>query len=94
MKWCKQLAGSGAENSRYYGLRYRLILGRIALLENAVEKIYSKLDEVKDMLVTSRDLLASHTRQEAADRLKLMYGIVATLVSVLVSAGGTFFICC
>lgn len=62
--------------------------GRITLLENAVEKIYSRLDEVKDMLVTSRDLLASHTRQEDADRLKLMYGIVATLVSVLVSAGG------
>ena len=67
--------------------------GRITLLENAVEKIYSRLDEVKDMLVTSRDLLESHTRQEVADRLKLMHGhaliywIIATLVSVLVSAG-------
>lgn len=62
--------------------------GRITLLENTVEKIYTKLDELRDMLVIGRDLLAGHTRQEDADRIKLMYGVIATLVSVLTSAGG------
>lgn len=62
--------------------------GRISLLEKAVEKIFERLDEVRDLLAGNRDILAEHTKQEASDRLRLMYGVVATLISVLLSAGG------
>lgn len=62
--------------------------GRISLLEKAVEKIFERLDEVRDLLAGNRDILAEHTKQEDSDRIKLMYGIIATLVSVLLSAGG------
>lgn len=62
--------------------------GRISLLEKAVEKIFERLDEVRDLLAGNRDILAEHTKQEDSDRLKLMYGVIATLVSVLLSAGG------
>lgn len=62
--------------------------GRISLLEKAVEKIFERLDEVRDLLAGNRDILAEHTKQEDSDRMKLMYGVISTLVAVLLSAGG------
>lgn len=62
--------------------------GRISLLEKAVEKIFERLDEVKSLISAGRDILAGRTEQEDKDRIKLMRGVIATLVSVLLSAGG------
>lgn len=61
--------------------------GRISVLEKAVEKIFERLDEVRNLLAGNRDILTEHTKQEDKDRIRLMRAIIATLVSVLLSAG-------
>lgn len=64
--------------------------GRLSMLEKAVEKIFERLDDMKDLLSAGRDLLAEHMQQEDHDRQRLLLGVIATLVSVLLSAGGFF----